>query len=571
MKKTLVFDATAFSVGNPLSRHGIYFAAKSIVKALISSGYYNIELYCRRGYLHALKASMQTPEFDFLKGVKIISEDQDLISRSAIIPLELENGNVPENWGVWTTERAAIHIPLDVAKIKKLKFLLETSNVFKTVSRIKITGKPESKVYYVWERGAGTDFPSSLIIDIPTADFKDGFLDVVIHAEGASSMKNINEGNDYRILGISVLSIKLIINNNYSLDYYSLKQLYKQVSSQLENTATAMLPERILLKQKNSLMFKLLLKHIFGRKELLSYKLKHADYFLSPAEAVPEEIEELQSLKKAVILYDTIPLEFNFVNDHNWFKLLCKSINSDTYYFAISEHTKKDFLKHFPAIDKNKINVIPLGPAHIPSARSEQQEINKVLEDTYGISSSVKYFLSLCSIAPHKNFIFAIKNYLEFVKRNNIEDCIFIITGSMFDTFKDQFSRELSAYSADDVKKYIKFTGYIPDEDVKYFYEGALALVYPSLYEGFGLPVLEAMVFGTPVICSGVTSLPEVIGDCGIKINPKDDESIIKAFEKMYNDEAYRKNCSALGKNRALNFTWEKAASAIKTVFDSVS
>ena len=87
--------------------------------------------------------------------------------------------------------------------------------------------------------------------------------------------------------------------------------------------------------------------------------------------------------------------------------------------------------------------------------------------------------------------------------------------------------------------------------------------IYPSLYEGFGLPVLEAMKCGCPVITSNVSSLPEVIGQAGIQIDPKNDEELIKAYEKMYYDSFFRELCIERGLIRAKNFSWEKCASEL--------
>ena len=84
--------------------------------------------------------------------------------------------------------------------------------------------------------------------------------------------------------------------------------------------------------------------------------------------------------------------------------------------------------------------------------------------------------------------------------------------------------------------------------------------IYPSLYEGFGLPVLEAMKCGCPVITSNISSLPEVIGQAGIQINPKNDEELIQAYEKFYYDNFFRELCIERGLIRAKSFSWEKCA-----------
>ena len=113
-------------------------------------------------------------------------------------------------------------------------------------------------------------------------------------------------------------------------------------------------------------------------------------------------------------------------------------------------------------------------------------------------------------------------------------------------------------------QKKILRIGYVEDEDMSALYSGAEMFIYPSLYEGFGIPVLEAMKCGLPVICSNLTSLPEVIGDCGIQINPYSDEELIQAMEKMYYDRDFREKCIVKGLERAKLFTWKKCLDVIE-------
>lgn len=117
--------------------------------------------------------------------------------------------------------------------------------------------------------------------------------------------------------------------------------------------------------------------------------------------------------------------------------------------------------------------------------------------------------------------------------------------------------------SLGDFKDKIIKTGYIEDEDLPILYSAAESFVYPSLYEGFGMPVLEAMQCGCPVITSNRTSIPEVIADAGIQINPEKDEELISAYEKMYFDESFRHECTRRGLERAKDFSWKKCVDII--------
>ena len=119
------------------------------------------------------------------------------------------------------------------------------------------------------------------------------------------------------------------------------------------------------------------------------------------------------------------------------------------------------------------------------------------------------------------------------------------------DIFEEIFKHE-------DIKKRIIITGYIPDEDLAALYSGALAFVYPSFYEGFGLPHLEAMQCGVPVITSNTCSLPEVVGDAGIMVDPTDADALCHSMLEIYNKSSLREAMSLKSIERAKQFSWEK-------------
>ena len=109
-------------------------------------------------------------------------------------------------------------------------------------------------------------------------------------------------------------------------------------------------------------------------------------------------------------------------------------------------------------------------------------------------------------------------------------------------------------------KSRVIFTGYIPDQDLSAVYSSARAFVFPSLYEGFGLPILEAMQCGTPVITSNRTALPEVAGDAGLLIDPTDSDALCQAMLSLMNDERLNQRLSQKGLERSKQFTWATCA-----------
>ena len=306
-------------------------------------------------------------------------------------------------------------------------------------------------------------------------------------------------------------------------------------------------------------LLKTLYKFYFGH--LLSFD--DIDVYFSPAFAVPEFIRRNKDIKVYTIFHDAIPLVNNFRKNisYRWFYKLINSIESNDKYFSNSEYTKSDFIKHVPKINEDNITVIPLSTGK-PYFRLEDTLYINQIKRKYGIPTDKKYIFSLCNLDPRKNLIFAIKNFLRFVEKNKLDNMIFVLGGSHFKDFKDLLNKNINDLG--EKQKKILRIGYVEDEDMSALYSGAEMFIYPSLYEGFGIPVLEAMKCGLPVICSNLTSLPEVIGDCGIQINPYSDEELIQAMEKMYFDRDFREKCIVKGLERAKLFTWKKCVDVIE-------
>jgi glycosyltransferase involved in cell wall biosynthesis len=116
-----------------------------------------------------------------------------------------------------------------------------------------------------------------------------------------------------------------------------------------------------------------------------------------------------------------------------------------------------------------------------------------------------------------------------------------------------------------------KILGFVPDDSMNALYAGAKLLVYPSIYEGFGLPPLEAMASGTPVITSNCSSLPEVVGDAGIQVDPYDCDAIHAAFSALIDDDALHQRLRQASIRRAKTFTWRRTAEETLKIFQDLS
>ena len=271
--------------------------------------------------------------------------------------------------------------------------------------------------------------------------------------------------------------------------------------------------------------------------------LREIDIYFSIANIVPDFIQKRGYIKKYLMPYGIIP-----------------ALNQVNKYLLNSDYTKQEFIKKFPDISPDNILVVPLAPGRGYFRIKDYYYINQI-KRKYGIPTDKKYVFNLCNLEPHKNLIFSIRNFLRFVTKNNLEDFIFVVGGCSLEDY-EKFIRE--NYEMPETEKSKIFcAGYIDDEDMSALYSGAEMFLYPSFYESFGMAVLEAMKCGLPVICSNTSSLSEIVGECGIKINPASDNELISALEKMYYQIDFKEQCIKKGVERAKLFSWKRAADII--------
>jgi glycosyltransferase involved in cell wall biosynthesis len=179
----------------------------------------------------------------------------------------------------------------------------------------------------------------------------------------------------------------------------------------------------------------------------------------------------------------------------------------------------------------------------------------------YGISK--KYILFVGTIEPRKNLLRLLSAFEKL--KNKFKEYQLVIVGQI-GWMTEKFFEKLKNLP-ENVKRDIILTGYIPREDMVFLYNGCELFIYPSLYEGFGIPVLEAMSCGVPVITSNVSSLPEVGGDACVYVNPYDEEDILYKMEKVLSSEELKNEMSKKGLERAKLFSWEKTAEKTLKVY----
>lgn len=230
----------------------------------------------------------------------------------------------------------------------------------------------------------------------------------------------------------------------------------------------------------------------------------------------------------------------------NWTKY---SVQKAHGVIAISQSTKSDILKTYD-IDPQNVHVV------YPGVNSELRVLMKKLSPKYGIQKD--YILYVGTLQPRKNIVRLIEAFHQIkndeLRIANLQLVIVGKKGWLYDEILGK-AKELG------IEKDVVFTGFVPDDELPVLYASAQCFCLPSLYEGFGFPVLEAMQYGCPVVASNVSSLPELVADAGILVDPKSVDSIAQGLKDvLILKPEDRKKLIEKGKKRASTFTWERAA-----------
>ena len=219
---------------------------------------------------------------------------------------------------------------------------------------------------------------------------------------------------------------------------------------------------------------------------------------------------------------------------------------------TISQSTKQDVINYLQ-ISPDKIHVTPLASRYHPNYLS--LEIQEKLKRSCEYDFSVPYILFVSTIEPRKN-ITALINAFNYLKQKYKIEHNLVLIGKKGWRYEPIFQ----GIAESSYQKNIYHLDYLSDDLVALFYTLAEVFVYPSHYEGFGLPVLEAMNLGTPVIASNTSSLPEVVGDAGLLINPDETIELAEAIWQVLNNSHLQQDLTIKGQKRAQNFSWHKTA-----------
>jgi glycosyltransferase involved in cell wall biosynthesis len=303
--------------------------------------------------------------------------------------------------------------------------------------------------------------------------------------------------------------------------------------------------------------------HGTPRRRLADVNLYHSNYH-----RIPEQIQQHSRVKAVLTVHDMIPILHpewcgmlggadKYFHPEFDLPATLKNLNRDNWIICPSAASRHDVCNYLGAqIDPDKVRVIPWAASELFYPCTDPERLRAVREK-YKLPPTHHYLLSLSTIEPRKNLPTLLRSFHRLLQQERMSDLYLVLAGAWGWDYGEIFielrkSRLLASR--------VILPGHIADADLAALYSGALGFVFPSLYEGFGLPPLEAMQCGTPVLTSDMSSLPEVVGNAGLLVNPRDEEALAQSLLTLYQDADLRAVLSRCGIARAAMFNWANGA-----------
>jgi glycosyltransferase involved in cell wall biosynthesis len=291
-----------------------------------------------------------------------------------------------------------------------------------------------------------------------------------------------------------------------------------------------------------------------------SVGLDNANVFHQPGRLpFPSYIRNYQrnGFTRFLTIYDFIPFDSRWhdLSEIHLLRKVYESLGPEDSVICISEHVRQQACEYLGLLPE-KVFTAPLAASsHIFYPCSEESFVGSV-RTTFGLGDT-PYFLTLSAVEPRKNIKFLIETFAELVCAEPGMKANLVLAGSIQPLDFASVNKLIERLG---ISGRVILTGYVPNELLSPLYSGALAFVFPSLAEGFGLPPLEAMQCGLPVICANNSSLPQVVGNAGILFEATDKDELATAMLAIYSSEDLRVKYQELGILRAREFTWKRCA-----------
>lgn len=292
------------------------------------------------------------------------------------------------------------------------------------------------------------------------------------------------------------------------------------------------------------------------------FDVYHSTYHKLPDVAITKNLPRVLTVQDMIPAVSPELVAPSLVSEFN--ETLGSINHHKDWVICISEYTQKQFCE-FTGMSIERTSVTPLAAASHFYPVTDSARIDQVRQK-YSIPQG-RYFLSIAShLAPHKNLAHLIRCFFQLLSTHPNLDIKLVLAGSK----RNRSDQSLGDSTFHQFSDRVIYTGYVADEDLSALYSGATAFIFPSLYEGFGLPPLEAMSCGTPVICSNTTSLPEVVGNAGILIDPRDENALCQAMLDLLKDDLLVQELRQKGIERSRLFSWSKCTADTVDVYKKV-
>jgi glycosyltransferase involved in cell wall biosynthesis len=284
----------------------------------------------------------------------------------------------------------------------------------------------------------------------------------------------------------------------------------------------------------------------------LGAELLHSPHYVRPL---------LCTIPSVVTIHDCIHLLFpQYLPNRMAYRyaryVMGSAVEKSALVFTVSQASRADILRFYPATDPDKVRVVPnaIDPELLLDPGEEERDRVRERYQIHG-----RFILFAGNVKPHKNLERLIRAFALVRAQGGRRDLRLVLIG-------DDVSRYNSLRRTAEevgVRPDVRFFGFVPHQTLAALYRMASAFAFPSLYEGFGLPPLEAMACGTPVLTSKISSLPEVAGDGALLVDPYSVEEIAEGLARLLDDEELRQSLVARGRARAASYSWERSARAI--------
>ena len=281
------------------------------------------------------------------------------------------------------------------------------------------------------------------------------------------------------------------------------------------------------------------------------------DVYHAPHYVLPPAIR----CRSVVTIHDCIHLLFpQYLPNRMAFRyarfVMGSAIRNSSIVFTVSEASRADILRFYPSTDPAKVHVVPNAIDAELLVDPGEAERDRVRE-RYQIRG--RFVLFAGNVKPHKNLERLIRAFARVRCQEGNEDLRLVLIG-------DDVSRYASLRRTADeagVRQEVRFFGFVPHETLAALYRMATVFAFPSLYEGFGLPPLEAMACGTPVVTSRISSLPEVVGDGALLVDPYNEDDIAQGIARLLDDQDLRARLVERGLERAASYSWARSVRQI--------